>query len=70
MSLIGTALQFMGVGVAASAGGVLVVQRKLIGEVLDELSLRLWFWRPRRRRPYTARHRAHDFWVPASWTLQ
>lgn len=64
MSLIGTAAEVLGAGVVVSMGGVLAVQRKLIGELLDELCLHLYFWRPKKRRRYTARHARHNYWVP------
>ncbi len=70
MSLIGTAAQVLGAGVAASMGGIVVVQHKLIGEVLDELCLRLYFWRPSKRRRYVGRHARHSYSVPQGWNLQ
>lgn len=72
MSLIGTAAQLLGAGAAASMGGILVTQHKLIGEVLDELCLRLYFWRPGKvsRRRYVGRHVRHSYSVPRGWNLQ
>lgn len=70
MSLIGTAAQVLGAGVIVSTGGILAVQHKLISEVLDELCLHLYFWRPKKRRRYTARHARHSFWVPQGWDLR